>query len=206
MYNASVAGPTNDPGINQRALAQLFEEAEDRSKDWEFNIRVSVIEIYNEMVRDLLSSSADQKLDIKLNSDGHLHVPGLTWVSVQSQQDINRTFATGHKNRATACTNMNEHSSRSHALLCVEVIGTNKTTGAKTLGKLNLVDLAGSERVSKSGADGARLKEAQAINKSLSALGDVIAALRSKQNFVPYRNSKLTYLLQDSLGKYSLLC
>ncbi|KAF6019824.1 hypothetical protein EB796_021863 [Bugula neritina] len=196
----TMEGPSSDPGINQRALALLFEQAADRSTDWSFDIKVSVLEIYNETVRDLLSSDPSDKLDIKLNQDGNLHVPGLSWVQVKNVNEVNQTFELGHQNRATASTNMNEYSSRSHALLCVEVTGLNRTTGAKTLGKLHLVDLAGSERVSKSGADGARLKEAQSINKSLSALGDVIAALRSRQNFVPYRNSKLTYLLQESLG------
>jgi kinesin family protein C2/C3 len=97
---------------------------------------------------------------------------------------------------------MNEHSSRSHALLVVYVNGTNLSTGVQTHGKLNLIDLAGSERVAKSGAinDAQRLKEATNINKSLSCLGDVIAALGSKQKHIPYRNSKLTHLLQDSLG------
>eukprot|EP00057_Strongylocentrotus_purpuratus_P003191 XP_003726132.1 PREDICTED: kinesin-like protein KIFC3 [Strongylocentrotus purpuratus] len=97
---------------------------------------------------------------------------------------------------------MNEHSSRSHALLCVNILGKNKASGKRTKGKLNLVDLAGSERVNKSGSstDTQRLKEAQSINKSLSALGDVIQALRAKQGHIPYRNSKLTYLLQESLG------
>lgn len=135
-----------------------------------------------------------------MKSDGGLHVPGLCSEEVKSVEDVNQVFALGQKNRATATTNMNEHSSRSHALLTVQVLGVNKTTNVRTMGKLNLVDLAGSERVSKSGADGTRLKEAQNINKSLSCLGDVIHALRSKQSHVPYRNSKLTYLLQDSLG------
>jgi len=96
---------------------------------------------------------------------------------------------------------MNIQSSRSHALLCITVMGVNKTTGVKTIGKLNLIDLAGSERLAKSGSDGARLQEARHINKSLSALGDVIHSLRSKAQHIPYRNSKLTYLLQDSLSK-----
>uniref|UniRef100_A0A3Q4I773 Kinesin motor domain-containing protein n=1 Tax=Neolamprologus brichardi TaxID=32507 RepID=A0A3Q4I773_NEOBR len=109
-------------------------------------------------------------------------------------------FELGHVNRATACTNLNEHSSRSHALLIITVSGFNTATGNRTLGKLNLVDLAGSERIGKSGAEGSRLREAQCINKSLSALGDVINALRSKHSHVPFRNSRLTYLLQDSLS------
>lgn len=139
-----------------------------------------------------------------------------------------QVFEFGHTNRTTEFTNLNEHSSRSHALLIVTVRGMDCSTGLRTTGecghpggsawgpllppgsldivsalpsgKLNLVDLAGSERVGKSGAEGSRLREAQHINKSLSALGDVIAALRSRQGHVPFRNSKLTYLLQDSLS------
>lgn len=137
-------------------------------------------------------------------------------------------FEFGYNNRTTEFTNLNEHSSRSHALLIVTVRGVDCSTGLRTTGercsgrsaqalhryswgsadlpfalpsgKLNLVDLAGSERVGKSGAEGNRLREAQHINRSLSALGDVIAALRSRQGHVPFRNSKLTYLLQDSLS------
>ncbi|XP_022342625.2 uncharacterized protein LOC111136219 isoform X1 [Crassostrea virginica] len=196
----TMEGNKENPGINQRALAMLFKETEDRGQDWTYTITVSVMEIYNEMIRDLLSGDPSYKMEVKMKSEGGLHVPGLCSEEVKSVDDVNQVFALGQKNRATATTNMNEHSSRSHALLTVQVHGVNKTTNVKTLGKLNLVDLAGSERVSKSGADGTRLKEAQNINKSLSCLGDVIHALRSKQNHVPYRNSKLTYLLQDSLG------
>ncbi|XP_060066424.1 kinesin-like protein KIFC3 [Ylistrum balloti] len=198
----TMEGPPDDAGINQRALQELFRETSNRGCDWTYKITVTVLEIYNEVIRDLLTPGDDTstKLDVKMNTDGQLYVPGLCVKEVRSVEDVNRVFATGQKNRATATTNMNERSSRSHALLCVTVHGVNKTTNVQSTGKLNLVDLAGSERVSKSGADGTRLKEAQSINKSLSSLGDVIHALRSKQSHVPYRNSRLTYLLQDSLG------
>ena len=117
--------------------------------------------------------------------------------------DIESHLATADSNRASACTNMNEHSSRSHMILCVYVQCTNLITGVVSRGKLNLVDLAGSERVNKSGAQGQAMKEAQNINKSLSALGDVIQARGAKQAHVPFRNSTLTYLLQDSLSQDS---
>nr|XP_012599403.1 kinesin-like protein KIFC3 isoform X5 [Microcebus murinus] len=198
----TMEGTHENPGINQRALQLLFSEVQEKASDWEYTITVSAAEIYNEVLRDLLGKEPQEKLEIRLCPDGsgQLYVPGLTEFQVQSVDDINKVFEFGHTNRTTEFTNLNEHSSRSHALLIVTVRGVDCSTGLRTTGKLNLVDLAGSERVGKSGAEGSRLREAQHINKSLSALGDVIAALRSRQAHVPFRNSKLTYLLQDSLS------
>lgn len=200
--NCRSQGSTENPGINQRALKHLFSEIEDRKDMWTYTVSVSSVEIYNEVLRDLLSKDGE-KLDIKINPDGtgQLHVPGLRVIEVKSFQHIKKILAMARRNRITFGTQMNQHSSRSHALLCITVLGTDLASGAKTTGKLNLVDLAGSERVWKSGAEGERLKEAQNINRSLLALGDVIQALRGRQTHIPFRNSRLTYLLQDSLGK-----
>ncbi|XP_051577430.1 kinesin-like protein KIFC3 [Myxocyprinus asiaticus] len=198
----TMEGTTENPGINQRALKHLFNEIEERKDMWTYTVSVSSVEIYNEVLRDLLSKDGE-KLDIKINPDGtgQLHVPGLRVMEVKSFQHIKKILAIARKNRITFGTQMNQHSSRSHALLTVTVLGTDLASGAKTTGKLNLVDLAGSERVWKSGAEGERLKEAQNINRSLLALGDVIQALKAHQTHIPFRNSRLTYLLQDSLGK-----
>ncbi|XP_056142615.1 kinesin-like protein KIFC3 [Lampris incognitus] len=198
----TMEGSAENPGINQRALKHLFSEIEDRKDMWSYAVSVSSVEIYNEVLRDLLSKDGE-KLDIKINPDGtgQLHVPGLRVIEVKSFQHIKKILAMARRNRITFGTQMNQHSSRSHALLCITVLGTDLASGTKTTGKLNLVDLAGSERVWKSGAEGERLKEAQNINRSLLALGDVIQALRGRQTHIPFRNSRLTYLLQDSLGK-----
>ncbi|XP_071058456.1 LOW QUALITY PROTEIN: kinesin-like protein KIFC3 [Pseudochaenichthys georgianus] len=197
----TMEGALDNPGINQRALRLLFSEVTDKL-DWDYKISVSMVEIYNEMLREPSGGKPSDKLDIKLNPDGsgQLYVPGLTEFTVQSPEDINRVFELGHMNRATACSNLNEHSSRSHALLIITVTGFNVATGNPSR-KADLVDLAGSERIGKSGAEGSRLREAQCINKSLSALGDVINALRGKHSHIPFRNFHcLTYLLQDSLN------
>ncbi|XP_038125466.1 kinesin-like protein KIFC3 [Cyprinodon tularosa] len=200
----TMEGTVENPGINQRALKHLFSEIDERKDMWSYTVTVSSVEIYNEVLRDLLSKDGE-KLDIKINPDGtgQLHVPGLRVIEVRSFHHIKKILATARRNRITFGTQMNQHSSRSHALLCVTVQGTDLASGSKTTGKMNLVDLAGSERVWKSGAEGERLKEAQNINRSLLSLGDVIQALRGRHTHIPFRNSRLTYLLQDSLGKGS---
>ncbi|XP_060119820.1 kinesin-like protein KIFC3 [Heteronotia binoei] len=201
----TMEGVPGNPGISQRALQALYREMEAKEGDWKYTVSLSMVEIYNEAIRDLLARDPPEKLDVKLNPDGsgQLHVPGLTCVEVGSFREIKKMLSLGKRNRMTSSTNMNERSSRSHALLTVTFTSAELATGTKITGKLHLVDLAGSERVWKSGAQGERLKEAQSINKSLLALGEVIQALRAKQAHVPFRNSKLTYLLQDSLGKGS---
>jgi hypothetical protein len=144
------------------------------------------------------------KLQIRRNVRG-MYVTNTTHVQVENPDDVAAVVATGMKNRTTRATNANEHSSRSHAILLVTVDGIDQVTLNRTYGKLYLVDLAGSERLKNSESQGQRLKEANYINKSLSALGDVMKALSERKDakdkiYVPYRNSKLTYLLQDALG------
>jgi len=189
--------------VNTRALRELFRVADERKSDFTTELSVSVLEIYNETIGDLLFSATpaktEQKYEVKQGADG-MYVPNITSISVNSLEDVQRILTLGNKNRSTGKTNMNEHSSRSHLLLVVKASSSNLLTGERTFGKLTLVDLAGSERVDKSGVTEDRLKEAQAINKSLATLGNVIAALQTKQKHIPFRDSKLTYLLQDSLG------
>jgi len=143
--------------------------------------------------------SAPPSLALRDGGSG-VSVPDLSASAVQGREEVMALMAAAYRNRATFATNMNEHSSRSHCVLSVTCACAHRVTGARTVGHLHLIDLAGSERVGKSGAAGERLKEAQAINKSLSALGDVIQARAERQKHVPFRNSVLTHLLADSLS------
>lgn len=196
----TMTGPPESRGVNHRALAELFRLCDERSAAFIYTIQVSMLEIYNECIRDLVTGKTDNRLEIKLGPDGNPFVPDLIWIPVESLQQVWSVIDAGTRNRAQGSTRMNIHSSRSHLIVSIMIEATNRDTGDKLAGKLHLVDLAGSERVSRSEAEGERLREAQHINKSLSALGDVFMALLAKQSHVPYRNSKLTFLLQDSLG------
>ncbi|XP_073292430.1 kinesin-like protein KIN-14I [Primulina huaijiensis] len=188
-------------GVNYRALSDLFFISEQRKDTISYEVSVQMMEIYNEQVRDLLATDGiNKKLEIRNNSQNGINVPNANLVPVTSTSDVINLMNLGHKNRAVGSTAMNVRSSRSHSCLTVHVQGKDLTSGTILRGCMHLVDLAGSERADKSEAVGDRLKEAQHINRSLSALGDVISALAQKNSHVPYRNSKLTQLLQDSLG------
>jgi kinesin family protein 3/17 len=201
-------------GIIPNSFAQIFSHIAKAEGDQRFLVRCSYLEIYNEDVRDLLSTKSTQKLEVKENKDKGVYVKGLTSYVVRNENDMDTIMNTGNQNRSVASTNMNSVSSRSHAIFTITVEcsmehkyqssseSSVKKDGGRSIrvGKLNLVDLAGSERLSKTGATGDRLKEATKINLSLSNLGNVISALVEGSSHVPYRNSKLTRLLQDSLG------
>nr|BBF89676.1 kinesin-like [Oryza sativa f. spontanea] len=184
-------------GVNYRALNDLFNIQAQRKDTFCYEISVQMIEIYNEQVRDLLQN---ETVDIKNSSQKGIAVPDANIVPVTSTSDVIDLMNLGQKNRAVCSTAMNDRSSRSHSCLTVHVQGRDLTSRTVLRGCMHLVDLAGSERVDKSEVVGDRLKEAQHINKSLAALGDVIASLAQKNAHVPYRNSKLTQLLQDSLA------
>jgi len=198
----TMEGPPDQPGVNSQALAELFSNITQRAEEanFEYRISVTVLEIYNDAVYDLLNSDGKRsELDVRMGPNG-VFVPGLIVRDVTDPGEIVKIMQDAKGNRSVCSTAMNQESSRSHLILTVMSEGENKMTGECFSGKLNLIDLAGSERINKSEVEGIALKEAQNINKSLSYLGDVIQARAAKSSHVPYRNCKLTYLLQDSLG------
>ena len=204
-------------GIIPRAVEKILSQARALNQHrWNFKINASFLEIYNEDLKDLLVSMGPRggkskgkgKLAIKRNREGKSFVDGLTEVSIDTQdsslgmEQLEALMGVAAKARSVASTKMNAQSSRSHSVFMLHLNGYNDESGAIVNGALNLCDLAGSERLDRSGADAdaKRLKETQAINKSLSCLGDVFNALATGASHVPYRNSKLTYLLQDCLS------
>nr|XP_034985069.1 kinesin-1 heavy chain isoform X2 [Zootoca vivipara] len=186
-------------GIIPRIVQDIFNYIYSMDENLEFHIKVSYFEIYLDKIRDLLDVS---KTNLSVHEDKNRvpYVKGCTERFVCSPDEVMDTIDEGKSNRHVAVTNMNEHSSRSHSIFLINVKQENTQTEQKLSGKLYLVDLAGSEKVSKTGAEGAVLDEAKNINKSLSALGNVISALAENSNYVPYRDSKMTRILQDSLG------
>lgn len=194
----TMEGTYENPGVNYRALNELFNEKNKRIQET-IKFEVSMIEIYNETIHDLLNNY--NTLDIRQNTEGEVYLPDVNKIEVNSYTEVNKIMREGNKHRSTGATNANEQSSRSHSLLLIDIFDYNNSTKISYKSQLILIDLAGSERVSKTEASGQRLKEAQNINKSLSSLGDVIQSLYQKQNHIPYRNSKLTYLLKNSLSK-----
>lgn len=187
-------------GIIPRIARDIFDHIYSMDENLEFHIKVSYFEIYMDKIRDLLDVS---KTNLAVHEDKNRvpYVKGCTERFVSSPEEVMDVIDDGKANRHVAVTNMNEHSSRSHSIFLINIKQENIETEKKLCGKLYLVDLAGSEKVSKTGAEGAVLDEAKNINKSLSALGNVISALaEGTKSHVPYRDSKMTRILQDSLG------
>ncbi|XP_023809429.1 kinesin-like protein KIF13B isoform X2 [Oryzias latipes] len=208
----TMMGSGDQPGLIPRLCSALFERTKEEQREEEsFTVEVSYMEIYNEKVRDLLDPKGSrQTLRVREHKVLGPYVDGLSRLAVASYKDIESLMSEGNKSRTVAATNMNEESSRSHAVFNIILTHTLKDlksgTSGEKVSRLSLVDLAGSERAAKTGAAGERLKEGSNINKSLTTLGLVISALaeqgttKNKTKFVPYRDSVLTWLLKDCLG------
>ncbi|XP_029990882.1 kinesin-like protein KIF17 [Sphaeramia orbicularis] len=198
-----VSEPASQKGVIPRAFEHIFESIQ-CAENTKFLVRASYLEIYNEEIRDLLGHDTKQKLELKEHPERGVYVRDLSMHTVHSVGECETIIEHGWRNRAVGYTLMNKDSSRSHSIFTIHLeICNTDAAGQDHLraGKLNLVDLAGSERQSKTGATGERLREATKINLSLSALGNVISALvDGRSKYIPYRDSKLTRLLQDSLG------
>lgn len=210
-YGQTGSGKTytmsSQDGMIPRAVHMIYDTAQGlEERGWKYKMEGSFVEVYNENLNDLLGAPDD--LDKKKHEIRHdmqtckTTITDITSVDLDSPEKVVEILAQAMNNRSVAATKANERSSRSHSVFILKLSGHNSITGERSEGTLNLVDLAGSERLSQSKVEGARLKETQNINRSLSCLGDVIGALGQGKDggHIPYRNSKLTYLLQFSLG------
>ncbi|XP_035709051.1 kinesin-like protein KIN-14I isoform X2 [Folsomia candida] len=198
----TILGDEINPGIAPRTFSEIFSIAKETSHSYETTVSFYVLELYNDKLIDLLNPNGTDcdRLEIRKDRRGTVWVAGARVLPAEDSVSLNQCFKQALNSRHTACTRMNERSSRSHLIIGLVIESTSKVNGTVLRGKISLVDLAGSERTGKSGVSADTLREANAINKSLSAFGDVINALTSDQSFVPYRNNKLTLLMQDSLG------
>ena len=213
----SMMGYGEEAGVIPRICREMFARITELQSDpnLKYRVEVSYLEIYNERVRDLLNPSTKGNLKVREHPSTGPYVEDLAKLVVGSFKEIEHLMDEGNKARTVAATNMNETSSRSHAVFTLTL--TQKRHDVETsmdtekVAKISLVDLAGSERASSTGATGSRLKEGAEINRSLSTLGRVIAALadlsstkKKNASMVPYRDSVLTWLLKDSLGGNSM--
>merc|ERR1711871_168628 len=198
------------PGILPRAITSLFHELKLNNNKIEYKVSLYMAEIYLDEIIDLLqkhqkgkkqsNARNDKKLKVKKDAKGRIYVDGITVCTPSTAEEVSALIESGMRNRHVSATKMNSESSRSHLVTSLFIEGTDRKNKAVTVGKLMLVDLAGSESQQKTGASGDTLKEANAINTSLSALGGVISALTTGAKFIPYRGNKLTEILQDGLG------
>lgn len=190
----------NGTGVSPRCMVELFDLCEERKEQFEYKFTFSMTQIHNDSVYDLLGN-LDTKLTIHHTEGGKFEITDALETELHSAQQALELIARGQSNRVVAAHSLNQDSSRSHLIITIKMTGVNKIDGVQCApAKLHLIDLAGSERLGKTGAKGESLVEANSINKSLLALGDVVNALATKASHVPYRNSKLTFLLQESLG------
>ncbi|KAE9583472.1 Kinesin-like protein [Colletotrichum fructicola] len=205
-YGQTGSGKTHtmssQDGMIPRATHMIYDTVNKlKEKSWTYKMEGSFIEVYNEELNDLLTEGKGRKLEIRHDDvRKQTTVVNCKSVSLDSADTVEMMLDEAQKNRSVAATKANERSSRSHSVFILKLVGFNSATGERCEGTLNLVDLAGSERLKHSQVEGDRMKETQNINKSLSCLGDVIEALGRGSGHIPYRNSKLTHLLQYSLG------
>ncbi|XP_009415372.2 kinesin-like protein KIN-14I isoform X4 [Musa acuminata AAA Group] len=198
----TIYGSESNPGLTPRATAELFRVIKHDSSKYSFSLKAYMVELYQDTLVDLLlpKNAKRLKLEIKKDTKGLVSIENATIMQISNFDELRAIISRGSEQRHTAGTHMNDESSRSHLILSIIIESTNLQTQSLARGKISFVDLAGSERVKKSGSLGNQLKEAQSINKSLSALADVIGALCSDGQHIPYRNHKLTMLMSDSLG------